>query len=48
MLKVLQGFHHWVAQQITRMTAKSGAGGEWEYPLVVEAMETAEIHPIGM
>ena len=29
-LKVLEGFHHWVAQYITGMTAKCRAGGEWE------------------
>ena len=35
-LKVLEGFHHRAVQQITEMTAKRGAGGEWEHPLVVE------------
>ena len=29
MLKVLEGFHHRVTRQITRMTATYGAGGEW-------------------
>ena len=48
MLKVLEGFPHWVMQRITGMTEKHGAGGEWEYPSVVEAMETAGIHPIGV
>ena len=47
-LKVLEGLHHRAARQITGMTAKRGAGGEWEYPSVVEAMETAGIHPIGV
>ena len=28
------------------MTDKCGAGGEWEYPSVVEAMESVGIHPI--
>ena len=28
------------------MTAKHGAGGEWEYPSVVEAMEVSGFHPI--
>ena len=46
MLKVLKGFHYRAAWQTTGMTAKCGAGGEWEYPLVVEAMETAGIQPI--
>ena len=30
------------------MTAKRGAGGEWEYPEVEEAMESSGIHPIGV
>ena len=46
MLKVLEGFHHRAAQQITGMMSKRGAGGEWYYPLVLEAMETAGINPI--
>ena len=46
MLKVLTAFHHWSARQITGMTAKCGACGEWEYPSVEEAMEDAGIHPI--
>ena len=37
-LKVLAGFHHQAARRITGMMAKCGAGGEWEYPLVVEAI----------
>ena len=32
MLKVLTAFHHQAAQQITGMTEKRGACGEWEYP----------------
>ena len=32
MIKVLTRFHHLAARRITRMTAKCGAGGEWEYP----------------
>ena len=48
MLKVLEGFHYQAARRITGMTEKRGAGREWEYPLVVEAMETAGIHPIGV
>ena len=34
MLKVLMTFHHRAARRITGMTAKCGAGGEWDYPLV--------------
>ena len=30
MLKVLTGLHYKAAQRITGMTAKRGAGGEWE------------------
>ena len=48
MLKVLEGFHHRAARRITGMTAKRGAGGEWDYPLEVETMETVGIHPIGV
>ena len=47
-LKVLTVFHHWLARQITGMTAKRGAGGEWEYPAVEEAMYATGIHPIGV
>ena len=46
MLKVLKGFHHRAAQRITGITAKVGAGREWEYSLVVEAMGTKGLHPI--
>ena len=48
MLKVLTAFQHWSTQRITGMTVKRGAGGEWEYPSVEEAMEAAGIHPIGV
>ena len=48
MLKVLTAFHHWVARRITGMTENRGADGEWKYPLVVEAIEAAGLHPIGM
>ena len=48
MLKVLMGLHYQSARSITGMTAKRGAGGEWEYPLVVEAMEAAGLQPIGV
>ena len=30
------------------MTSKRGVGGEWEYPSVVEAMEAAGLHPMGL
>ena len=48
MLKVMKGLHHQAAQWITCMTENRGAGRECEYPLVVEEMEAAGIHPIGM
>ena len=48
MLKVLEGFHHWVARQITGLTERCEAGGEWEYPSVVEPMEAAGLQPIGV
>ena len=44
MLQVLEGFRHRAAQLIMGMTS----GGEWEYPLVVKAIEAAGIHSIGM
>ena len=47
MLKVLEGLHHRAAQWIKGLTAKRGAGGEWDYPPVVEEMKTAGLHPIG-
>ena len=37
-IKVLTAFHHQAAQRITGMTAKRGAGKEWEHPAVEEAM----------
>ena len=46
MLKVLTAFHHRAARQITGMTEKRGAGGEWEYPAVNETMDAAGFHPI--
>ena len=44
--KVLTAFHHRAARRITGMTAKRGAGGEWEYLAVDEEMDYAGIHPI--
>ena len=48
MLKVLTRFHKWAARYITGMTDKRGAGGDWYYPLVNEAMESAGLQPIGV
>ena len=46
MLKFLAGFQHRSVRRITGMTEKCRAGGEWEYPSVVEAMESSGIQPI--
>ena len=46
MLKVLEGFHHREVRRITGMTAKRVADGEWEYSLVVAALESAVLHLI--
>ena len=48
MLKVLTEFHHISARRITGMAKKRGAGGEWEYPELEEAMDSAGIHHIGV
>ena len=45
-LKVLTTFRHWATRRITGMTAKHGAGVEWEYSAVEEAMESAGFRPI--
>ena len=46
MLKVLEGFHHRAARQITGMIEKRVADGDWEYPPVVAALESAVSNPI--
>ena len=43
---MLKGFQHRAARRITEMTAKHGAGREWEYPSVVAEMEDAGLHTI--
>ena len=45
-LTFLEGFHHWAARRITRMTATHGAVREWKYPLMVAALESTGLHPI--
>ena len=47
-LKVLMAFHHQSARRITEMMEKRGAGVEWEYPSVEEAVDSVGIHPIGV
>ena len=46
-IKVLEGFNHQSARHITGLTMKCRVGGEWEYPLLVQAMEAVGIHPRG-
>ena len=46
MLKVLEGFHHFLERRITVMTARYKMSREWECPLVYEALETAVIWSI--
>ena len=48
MLKVLTAFHHRAARRNLGMTAEHGAGREWEYPAVEEAMESVGLHTIGV
>ena len=47
---LLNGREIWVVtgEMLKVLTEKRGAGGEWEYPSVEEAMEAAGIHPIGV
>ena len=45
-LKVLTEFCQQAAPWIMVMTAKHGAGREWGYPAVEEAMDSAGIHPM--
>ena len=46
MLKVIECFHHQVARRMTGATAQHMAGGEWEWPLVAETMETSGLWKI--
>ena len=45
-LKVLEVLHHWAARWIVGMTAQNIMGGEWEFPTVPDALETARLCPI--
>ena len=45
-LRVLDGLHHQIAISITGMTARHSVIGEWEWPPVAEALETAVLWPI--
>ena len=44
--KVLEGFHQRTDRRFTGITETCGAVREWEYPLVVAALEAAGLHPI--
>ena len=48
MLKVLMAFHHREARRIMGMMVKHGAGREWEYRAIEEAMGSLGIQPIGL
>ena len=48
MIKFLTAFYHRAVRRITGIMEKRGAGGEWEYPSVYEAMDSAGLHPIGV
>ena len=45
-LKVLGGFHNQVERSIMGMTERCTKIGEWEFPLVDEALETAGLWKI--
>ena len=47
-LNVLLSYHHQVTRRITGMSQKRWTGGDWEYPTVKEAMDSAGLHPIGV
>ena len=44
-LKVIQVFHHHVVRKIVGIMAQLMMSGEWEWPPVAEALETAGIWP---
>ena len=46
MIKVMEGFHHRTARQITGITETSGAVKEWEYLSVVAELKAAVLQPI--
>ena len=46
MLKLLEGFHHWVVRRIIGMKELSKTSGEWEWPQVDEALETTGLWSI--
>ena len=46
MLKVLEGFHHYVERRIIGMMATCRSVRLWEYPLVMAEMEAVGLHPL--
>ena len=48
MIKFLTAFHHHLARQIMGIMEKHGAGREWEYPVLEEAMDSVGLNPIGV
>ena len=46
MLKVLDGFHHWVDRRILGMTAQRMEDREWDYLLVADVLEAAGLWKI--
>ena len=45
MLNVLEVFHHRSARHIVGMMVQRTASGEWEWPAVADALETAGLWP---
>ena len=46
MLKVLEGFRHWVARRVMWKMAWHMVDGEWGWPPVADALEISGICPI--
>ena len=46
MMKGMEGFHHRISRQITRMTAWRRAVMEWDWASVEEALEVAVLWPM--
>ena len=46
MIKLLEAFNNGVSRSITRSMAHLMTSGEWEFPLVAEALKIAVLFPI--
>ena len=46
MLKVLEGFHHWVARRFVGKTAFHIVNGEWECPPVQDTLDKSRLYTI--